>query len=100
MTEEVIDRSDIPGVWHGGVQCDVRRLVYDFELLVGALYLPRGDCTDMSGCIRMFEAIDSRVCQIQTYSGEARDTIYDRTSGEWRAYGGVGAPGVLPRTGG
>jgi len=43
-----------------------------------------GDCCDMSGCIAAFEAIDPKVERIDTVSGNAPDTSYEKRHGEWK----------------
>jgi hypothetical protein len=69
------------------IQCEPRQLVYDFEERVGTLKLAPGHCTDMSGCIKLFKAIDPDVLSICTTSDNRKDTVYARdAAGEWRAF--------------
>lgn len=67
--------------------CGVLRLTYDFATKRGDIYFPTMHCCDMSGCIKLFQAIDEAVASIQTWSGKERDTAYkcDANSGEWSA---------------
>ena len=67
------------------LKCYVTNLEYDFWARRGVLFMADGNCTDMRGCIRLFEAIDSNVTFIVTMSGGALDTCYDKRSGEWKA---------------
>ena len=84
----VIRVEDGQVVYHCLLMTTIRRMRYDFEQRVGVLYLPAGVCTDMSGAIQFFKKIDPEVHQIQTYSGEQRDTIYTRTGKQWEALRG------------
>ena len=64
------------GVYHDGLQCWVLGLTYDFASRTGRLNMEEGACCDMTGCIRLFEAIDPRVLVVQTFSGEKQDTEF------------------------
>ena len=75
--------------YHEDTQCYVQRVSYDFKERRGILLMGDGSCTDMAGCIRVFERIDPEVQRIDTYAGEVPDTVYRRHSqkfGGWRAY--------------
>lgn len=80
------------GVFKEDLVTSVRRLEYDFELRAGFLYLPPSCCTDMGGCIKLFQAIDPEVSLIYTFEGgvqgtiyERVGTIYERNDQRWRA---------------
>ena len=60
-------------------------LEYNFNTRTGRLYMPRGCCTDMTGCIRLFTAIEPNVQVIRTLSGLSWDTSYHRRGDEWHA---------------
>jgi hypothetical protein len=87
-------RSNVKPPFRNDVQCFVERLSYDFRLHLGFLYMARGSCCDMTGCIKLFKAIDPKVVGIQTFemkeNGEevrAKDTCYFKyDNGEWVAY--------------
>lgn len=68
------------------LKCGVISLSYDFCTHTGQLKLPETHCCNMPGCVALFEAIDSEVIAIETYSGNERDTEYRRTGDEWKAY--------------
>ena len=72
-------------VFRGDVQCFVQKLTYDFKEKVGQLMMEDGSCTDMSGCIKLFKAIDPGVVGILTIAGGRRDTGYVLINGEWQA---------------
>lgn len=74
-----------PGVPREDLRTAVRWLSYDFETKTGLLFMPPACCTDMSGCIKLFEKIDPAVVRIQTIAGTEADTRYDRIQGEWIA---------------
>ena len=63
----------------------VHELRYNFDISTGWLYLPHGCCTDMAGCIALFQAIDPKVERIGTYAGANRDTSYQLTKDGWKA---------------
>jgi hypothetical protein len=56
----------------------VERLEYDFRHATGFLYMPKGCCTDMGGCIALFEAIDPKVRVIRTFANDVADTVYSK----------------------
>lgn len=72
-------------VFHEGAQCYVVALRYDFVERRGRLIMGDDSCTDMSGAIRMFEAIDPGVQSIATFAGATPDTSYVRVNGKWEA---------------
>lgn len=80
-----------PEKWrfHDKLQCFVLELKYDYEQRIGIAILGNDQsCTDMSGCIETFKAIDPEVKQIQTYADRGRraDVIYTRgNEGKWYA---------------
>lgn len=72
-------------IWRDDVQCDVVSLSYDFSARKGVLHLDEGNCTDMSGCIGIFVAIDPDVRRIDTIAGKITDTVYVRRGDRWFA---------------
>jgi len=76
-------------VYDRGLMCEVGTLEYDFSTGIGVLFLEPGSCTDMSGCIRRFEAIDPKVRAILTLKKGnrhlVRDTCYIRDGADWVA---------------
>ncbi len=73
------------GLFRSDVKCSVRKLTYDFEERVGHLFLEDGNCTDMSGCIKLFRAIDPEVVGILTFAGGRKDTGYFLANGKWQS---------------
>jgi hypothetical protein len=71
--------------YRADVMCYVERLDYCFASRQGTLYVREGNCTDMLGCIALFQAIDQRVRRIQTASGTRPDAAYILDGGEWTA---------------
>jgi hypothetical protein len=68
------------------LQCEVESIEYDFQTRSGIVRMPWMNCTDMMGCIRLFEAIDPEVRSIQTLEAGHPDTQYIRMpSGKWQA---------------
>ena len=67
------------------LKTDVDGLEYNFNTGVGRLYMPRGCCTDMDGCVRLFTVIDPNVKMIRTLSGLEWDTVYERCGERWEA---------------
>ena len=68
------------------LKCEVVDLHYFFETRTGEITFAKDNCCDMSGCIKLFKTIDSKVRVIQTYSGENRDTRYKLYGTDtWRA---------------
>jgi hypothetical protein len=68
------------------LQCAVHAVTYDFVGRFGSVIMGDGSCTDMTGCIRMFEAIDPKVERINTgYTNGQPDTRYEKSDGQWKA---------------
>jgi hypothetical protein len=68
-------------------QCCVQRLEYDFRTRTGLLVMNDHECTDMGGCIKVFEGIDPRVRLIRTIEAcGRRDTIYRKLADGWEAF--------------
>jgi len=67
------------------LKCYINSLSYDFKTQTGTLYLSRGGCCDMTGCINLFRAIDPLVTKILTYSGDEEDTFYRVSDLKWLA---------------
>jgi len=68
-------------------QCHVQRLEYNFTTRTGLLVMDDGDCTDMSGCINVFEGMDPEVRLIRTIEACGRpDTTYRKLAGGRKAF--------------
>jgi hypothetical protein len=68
-------------------KCCVQRLEYDFTSRTGLLVMNEHDCTDMSGCIKVFEGIDPEVKLIRTIEASGRpDTTYRKLADGWKAF--------------
>jgi hypothetical protein len=73
-------------VWSELLVCGVKTIEYQPALQLGVLRMPAGNCCDMSGCIELFRRLDLGVRRIETFSGDVRDTRYERDdNGTWRA---------------
>ncbi|MFS2324631.1 hypothetical protein U2P60_04300 [Brucella sp. H1_1004] len=72
--------------YHNELQCKAYRIHYDFSLKSGTLFIESGACTDMHGCIALFERIDPNVSLIRTFAGGDADTIYRRGKRRWSAF--------------
>src|ERR1700745_3824056 len=73
-------------IFHDRFQCFVQRLEYDFATRTGVLVMDDDNCTDMRGCIRVFEAIDPDVKIIRTMEASGhRDTSYLKLATGWEA---------------
>jgi len=64
----------------------IESLSYDFVQKVGVLCMPELCCCDMSGCIRVFQAIDPDVRRVDTISGDKADVVYMKNEGKWGVY--------------
>ena len=87
--DEVTITEQRPDNWsHPILMCDPLSITYDFVRREGVLKNPPASCPDMSGCIRVFESIDSEVKKILCYEGDRLDVVYHRSAGgegDWRA---------------
>ena len=79
-------RRTAKAVWHDGLVTFVHGLDYEPRSKIGKLYMADHCCCDMSGCIDIFEEIDPAVQRINTFAGEAPDTIYQRIDGRWQSF--------------
>jgi hypothetical protein len=68
-------------------KCDLSGLTYDFETRQGELFMGPMSAADMTGSIRIFEAIDPEVVFIQTLRVQpgdiVKDTAYVRNDDGW-----------------
>ena len=64
------------------LQTSVYEVHYYADRLLGALVLPAGYCTDMTGAIAFFKRIDPRVRQVQVFEERRLDIVYDFTDAE------------------
>lgn len=67
------------------LHCYVHRVEYDFDAMVGKLWMPEGSNCDMHGCTTMFDAIDPYAERIETYAGIFPDTVYVKNGKKWEA---------------
>ena len=65
------------------LMCGFVSLSYDGDSLVGFLHLPAGHCCDMRAAVGLFCQIDPNVKRIETFSGVALDTVYQKSGEEW-----------------
>jgi hypothetical protein len=79
------ERVMAKAAWRADLQTSVRSLSYDFISRTGTLVLPAMCCTDMTGAIDLFTAIDPHVQVIATVADDASDTTYMRTAKGWQA---------------
>lgn len=70
-------------VFNEALACYVISLYYNFFAQRGNLYLPEGNCCDMTGCLELFKEIDPNVKDIHVFSGDELDTIYTKYHGQW-----------------
>jgi hypothetical protein len=86
-SELSISDTDNPvGVQRPDLVCRVVDLSYDFRKRRGCISLAAGNCCDGTGCLELFLRIDPMVQEIHTFAGGEPDTIYERTSGRWKAH--------------
>ena len=72
--------------WHPGLKCYLRSIYYDVKKHIGVAVFPKGNCCDMSGCIKMFKRIDKQCLHIITYAGKYIDTSYHLDpDGKWES---------------
>jgi len=68
------------------LSCCVYAMQYLFPEKVGFITFATGECCDMTSCLSLFKAIDPKIRQIQTYSGDKKDTCYLLSEkGKWFA---------------
>jgi len=65
------------------LRSSVERIEYDHQREVGFLYQSDLNNCDMGGCIDLFEGISPEVRKIFTWSGDVRDTGYQKLKGVW-----------------
>jgi hypothetical protein len=63
--------------------CNVHKLLYDYRLRKGKLFMPANNSCDKTACIEMFKAIDPEVREIETFAGTEVDTLYMRDGEMW-----------------
>jgi hypothetical protein len=71
------------GAWREDLQTSVWSIEYDFIERRGTLRLPPLCCTDMSGCVRLFERIDPGVEAIDVTTPDEHVNTYRRLASGW-----------------
>jgi hypothetical protein len=71
------------GVWDKRTQCRISRIDYSFEEQAGTLFIPELNNTDMSGCIKLFKALDPKVRHIEVLKDGKPDIAYAYDGVEW-----------------
>lgn len=71
--------------WIDELQCYVEEFDICFIAHTAEVWMPDGSCTDMSGAINYFTALDPDVKSIITWSGGRADTSYVRGPDGWTA---------------
>lgn len=65
--------------------CFIVSMAYDYETRIGQLILAPEGCTDMTGAIGVFLAVDPNVERVETIgTPECQSTTYQRTTYGWR----------------
>lgn len=84
-----IEKRHRDGVWDPRLQCSYIGLNYNPRDRMGLLWVARGNCTDMTGCIRMFWDIDPDVVLVEVVdpTDSARTIHYRRRGDRWYANG-------------
>ena len=75
----------IADVWNQDLYCRLQavRVVADGVI---ALEVPRNNCTDMGGAIRVAQGIMPEVRVVHVISGGAPDITYQVVNGDWQAF--------------
>ena len=91
-------KKDTEKTFDARLVCFPQSLKYDFDTRTGQLFLHNGGCCDMTGCIKIFKAIDPQVSAITTYSDGKEDTSYRKDGSMWKSYepGSDSAEGEIP----
>lgn len=74
------------GMYSPLLMCTVLHMEYDFSGKNGNLLFADGECCDMNGAIKFFEAIDKDVRTINTRSRGKNLVSYLHETGEWVAH--------------
>ena len=83
------ERLDLTRRYIDELKCSAEALHYNFVTRCGVIHLPEWHCTDMDGCIALFERIDPEVQLIRTFAGSRVGTVYTRRGEGWSSGMGV-----------
>ena len=76
----------VPETRDRGLMCHCHSVLVHPKGVV-VINIPAGECTDMSGAIRVAEAVESDVRRIEVMAGGKLDIVYHRPrNGEWVAH--------------
>ncbi len=64
------------------IHCNLTKMIVTNELV--HLHFPANECCDMEGAVKLATYARPSITDIQTWSGEKRDTVYLKTAGEWK----------------
>jgi hypothetical protein len=72
------------GVWNDLLVCRLQATTSIYANTV-ELYLPKGDCCDMTGAIKLSEALNPACEAITVFSGDRLDSFYQIQNRKWRS---------------
>jgi len=72
------------GVFNNDLSCNLRGIAVHRDAVI--LFLPKGDCCDMSGAIRLAATIHPKCKRVVSISGDAVDRVYQLKAGNWKSF--------------
>ena len=72
------------GVFNTDLVCNLRAITVHRDAVI--MFLPKGDCTDMSGAIKIATSIHPKCKRVVTISGDAVDMVYQIKAGKWKSF--------------
>lgn len=73
-------------LWNEDMSVCMISCAFLFHTKVAHLFFADNGCSDMGGAISFCEHVMPDVLQIQTFNASGSDTVYDKSSGVWRAH--------------
>ncbi len=77
------------------LQCEAKKLTYDFEKNTGQLWVAEHQVPDLSGLGKLFSSIDDNAKFIEVFSGEKPHSSYKCSQGNWASDGDYESPPEL-----
>jgi hypothetical protein len=72
------------GIYNNDLVCNLRGITLHREAVI--MFLPKGDCTDMSGAIKLATGLHPKCKRVVTISGDAVDRVYQMKGRQWKSF--------------
>jgi hypothetical protein len=69
--------------YHDDLMCHIKRAYFDHGINQADFYLPKHNCTDMNGAIKLAQTIHPDVEVIMVYEDDKPINVYTKNNNKW-----------------